>query len=88
MISNIDEIIGYVKNLLSPTLIIGLLVIIALLAILSFICRKGFKLTMKLRVIFFAIFIAYLASIFYYEKSPLKPFSQQYRLLYEVESVK
>ena len=73
MISNIDEIIGYVKNLLSPTLIIGLLVIIALLAILSFICRKGFKLTMKLRVIFFAIFIAYLASIFYYEKSPLKP---------------
>lgn len=73
MISNIDEIIGYVKNLLSPTLIIGLLIIIALLAILSFICRKGFKLTMKLRVIFFAIFIAYLASIFYYEKSPLKP---------------
>ena len=73
MISNIDEIIGYVKNLLSPTLIIGLMVIIALLAILSFICRKGFKLTMKLRVIFFAIFIAYLASIFYYEKSPLKP---------------
>ena len=73
MISNIDEIIGYVKNLLSPTLIIGLLVIIALLAILSFICRKGFKLTMKLRVIFFAIFVAYLASIFYYENSPLKP---------------
>ena len=73
MISNIDEIIGYVKNLLSPTLIIGLLVIIALLVVLSFICRKGFKLTMKLRVIFFAIFIAYLASIFYYEKSPLKP---------------
>ncbi len=73
MISNIDEIIGYVKNLLSPTLIIGLIVVIALLAVLSFICRKGFKLTMKLRVIFFAIFIAYLASIFYYEKSPLKP---------------
>lgn len=73
MISNIDEIIGYVKNLLSPTLIIGLIVVIALLVVLSFICRKGFKLTMKLRVIFFAIFIAYLASIFYYEKSPLKP---------------
>ena len=73
MISNIDEIIGYVKNLLSPTLIIGLIVVITLLAVLSFICRKGFKLTMKLRVIFFAIFIAYLASIFYYEKSPLKP---------------
>lgn len=73
MISNIDEIIGYVKNLLSPTLIIGLIVLIALLAILSFICRKGFKLTLKLRVIFFAIFAAYLASIFYYEKSPLKP---------------
>ena len=73
MISNIDEIIGYVKNLLSPTLIIGLIVVITLLAVLSFICRKGFKLTMKLRVIFFAIFVAYLASIFYYEKSPLKP---------------
>lgn len=73
MISNIDEIIGYVKNLLSPTLIIGLIVVIALLAVLSFICRKGFKLTMKLRVIFFAIFVAYLASIFYYENSPLKP---------------
>ena len=27
MISNIDEIIGYVKNLLSPTLIIGLIVV-------------------------------------------------------------
>ena len=73
MISNIDEIIGYVKNLLSPTLIIGLIVVITLLAVLSFICRKGFKLTMKLRVIFFAIFVAYLASIFYYENSPLKP---------------
>lgn len=73
MLSNMDDIIGYVKNLLSPILLISLISVIAFLAILSFICRKGFKLTMKSRLLFFAISIAYLVSIFYYENSPLKP---------------
>ena len=73
MLSNMDDIIDYVKNLLSPTLLISLFSVIVFLAILSFICRKGFKLTMKLRLLFFAISIAYLTSIFYYENSPLKP---------------
>lgn len=77
MLSNMEDIIGYVKNILSPTLLIGLFSGIALLAILSFICRKGFKLTMKQRLIFFAGFSVYLGSIFYYDKSPLQPLVNQ-----------
>ena len=77
MLSNMDDIIGYVKNILSPTLLIGLFSGIALLVILSFICRKGFKLTKKQRLIFFATFSIYLVSIFYYDKSPLQPLVNQ-----------
>ncbi|MDE5977705.1 MAG: LTA synthase family protein, partial [Turicibacter sp.] len=73
MVTNISDILGFVKNLLSPTLIIGLIGGILTLAILSFIYRKGFKLGVKLRGVIFAISIIYLGSIFYYENSLLKP---------------
>ena len=59
MLSNMEDIIGYVKNILSPTLLIGLFSGIALLAILSFICRKGFKLTMKQRLILLCIVLIF-----------------------------
>ncbi len=72
LITNIDEIIGYVKNLLSPALLMGLLIAILLLVILCIRTRKGLKLKRKLRVIFFVCSLTYLVSIFYYENSPLK----------------
>lgn len=51
MLSQMDEIVGYVKEILSPALIGGLMAFIIGLAILSVFTRKGTKLTLKSRVI-------------------------------------
>lgn len=77
MITNLTDIVGYVKDLLSPTVLTALFIGITLLILCSFIFRQGFKLSMKQRVVLFTLFSIYLGSIFYYEKTPLKTLVNQ-----------
>lgn len=73
MLANMSDIIGYVKNILSPVLLIGLAMIIITLLIICFLSRKQFKLTWKMRAILLASGTLYLGLIFNYEKTILKP---------------
>ncbi|MFR5114095.1 LTA synthase family protein [Turicibacter sanguinis] len=73
MLSQMDEIVGYVKEILSPALIGGLMAFIIGLAILSVFTRKGTKLTLKSRVIGLVLALFYLASTFYYDKTFMNP---------------
>lgn len=73
MLTNMGDIIGYVKNILSPSLLIGLAIVIIILIIICFLSRKQFKLTWKMRTILIASGALYLGLIFNYEKTIIKP---------------
>ena len=74
MLTNMGDIIGYVKNILSPSLLIGLAIVIIILIIICFLSRKQFKLTWKMRTILIASGALYLGLIFNYEKTIIKSF--------------
>lgn len=73
MLGNMDDIIGYVKNILSLSLLITLIGAIAVLLIVSFLFRKGFKLNWKYRTLFLIGGTTYLFLTFNYEKTIMKP---------------
>lgn len=73
MLSQMDEIVGYVKEILSPTLIAGLIALIVVLAVLAVLTRKGTKLTFKSRILGLILALIYVVSTLYYDKTFMKP---------------
>ena len=73
MLSNMDDIIGYVQEILSPTLVITLIVITVLLVLTSFFFAKSYKLGRKPRLIIFSLAALYLVGMFNYSKNILNP---------------
>lgn len=73
MLTQMDDIIGYVKEILSPMLLFGLILIIVILVLISIYTRKGTKLSLKYRAIGLILSCLYIGSTFYYDKTFMNP---------------